>query len=264
MLIGEPPPTQADLHFRLFGIPIRVHPFFWIVSLLLVMGRGDKLDPADALIWVAVVFVSIVVHELGHAFTMRRYGGRPRITLYSLGGLASCDDCDRSPSRQIIISLAGPVAGFLLAGALLLATYLSGHAIFPVEKLDRASVEQWLRQYDGGVWFFKLGWKTFAFEGFASSIASRALQDLLFINIWWGLINLLPIYPLDGGRIARELFTLRHPRRGIIGSLWLSIAAAGLMAAYGLYLQSLFTMLMFGLLAYSNYQALQAYERGYY
>src|SRR5687768_2889887 len=133
MFLVEPPPTQADLHFRLFGIPVRVHPFFWLVTLLLSMsGQGTKLDPVDALIWVAVVFISILIHELGHAFLQRRYGGHPRITLYSLGGLASCDDCDRSPSRQILISLAGPVAGFLFAAVLLLATYFSGHAVFPV------------------------------------------------------------------------------------------------------------------------------------
>lgn len=255
MLIGEPPPTQADLHFRLFGIPIRVHPFFWIVSLLLVMGQGDKLDPADALIWVAVVFVSILVHELGHAFTMRRYGGRPRITLYSLGGLASCDDCDRSPSRQIIISLAGPVAGFLLAAALVVLLNVTGHTAGIALSSDGV---------ESGTVPVGLILVTGYFEPLTSHIANLLVFYLLWVNVAWGLVNLLPIYPLDGGRIARELFTLRQPRRGIVRSLWLSIAAAGLMAVYGLYLQSFFILLMFGLLAYSNYQALQAYDRGYY
>jgi stage IV sporulation protein FB len=66
MLIGEPPPTQADLHFRLFGIPVRVHPFFWVATLFLGMA-GKTADPVNTLIWVAVVFVSILVHEFGHA-----------------------------------------------------------------------------------------------------------------------------------------------------------------------------------------------------
>ena len=96
-MIGEPAPTQADLHFRAFGVPVRVHPWFWVIALLLGLGGGERADPMETVIWVAVVFVSILVHELGHAFPQRFYGGHPRITLYSFGGLASCDDCDRSP-----------------------------------------------------------------------------------------------------------------------------------------------------------------------
>src|SRR6185295_15431809 len=77
MLIGEPPPTQADIHFRLFGIPVRVHPFFWIVTLILGMGgfRSGPADPVETFVWVAVVFVSILVHELGRATMQRVYGG---------------------------------------------------------------------------------------------------------------------------------------------------------------------------------------------
>ena len=81
----------------------------------------------EFLIWVAVVFVSILVHELGHAFTQRHFGGHPWITLHALGGLASCDDCDRRPSSQILISLAGPAAGFLLAAVIVMILAATGH-----------------------------------------------------------------------------------------------------------------------------------------
>ena len=117
MLLGEPPPTQADLHFRVFGIPVRVHPLFWIVTLFLGLAAARRPIRCETLIWVAVVFVSILVHELGHALMQRYFGGHPWITLYGFGGLASCNDCDRSPRSQILISLAGPVAGFLLAAS---------------------------------------------------------------------------------------------------------------------------------------------------
>jgi Zn-dependent protease len=264
MLLAEPPPTQADLHFRLFGVPVRVHPFFWIVALLMGISGSEKADPVRTLIWVAIVFVSILVHELGHAFLQRRFGGHPWITLHGLGGLASCDDCDRSPRSQILISLAGPVAGFLFAALLLLFTRVTGHAIFPVDRLDQDSIQRWLAKSGGGVWFFEVGWKTFAFEGFGSLVADLAMIDLLFVNIWWGLVNLLPIYPLDGGRISRELFALGiNPRRGIIQSLWLSIIVAGLVAIYGLSRRSIFLALIFGYLAYANYQTLRAYEQNW-
>ena len=92
MLLGEPAPTQADLHFRIFGFPVRVHPLFWVVTVLL--GLQGRADPFETLVWVGVVFVSILVHELGHATLERTFGGHPWITLYSFGGLASCNDGD--------------------------------------------------------------------------------------------------------------------------------------------------------------------------
>src|SRR5688500_3784168 len=101
MFLSEPPRSNGDLHFRVFGFPVRVHPYFWLVTAIMGLGSGDEgTAPMELLTWVGVVFVSILVHELGHAFLQRRFGGRPWITLYGLGGLASCDDCDRSPYSQ--------------------------------------------------------------------------------------------------------------------------------------------------------------------
>src|SRR5207244_13618606 len=111
-----------------FGILVRVHPFFWVATLFLGMA-GKTADPVNTLIWVAVVFVSILVHEFGHATLQRAFGGHPWITLYSFGGLASCNDCGRSPGRQITILLAGPFAGFLFAAVILLATKTAGYDI---------------------------------------------------------------------------------------------------------------------------------------
>jgi stage IV sporulation protein FB len=236
MLLGEPAATQADLHFRVFGFPVRVHPFFWVVALLLGMG-GREAEPVIALIWVAVVFVSILVHELGHAFVQRYYGGRPWITLYSFGGLASCDDCDRSPRAQILISLAGPFAGFFLAGFLI-------------------SILIALQRFQG----FELDWIPVLWTPFESRQLEVALRMLMFVNIAWGVLNLLPIYPLDGGRIARELFTLGNPRAGVVQSLQLSAGAAVLVAVYALTQQAIFMTIMFGFLAYGSFQTLQMYQ----
>jgi stage IV sporulation protein FB len=263
LILGEPPPTQGDLHFRLFGIPIRVHPFFWLVSLLLgIQGQDDK--PANVLIWVIVVFVSILVHELGHAFLQRYYGGRPWITLYSFGGLASCNDCDRRPWPQILISLAGPVAGFILAGVLIAIIALSGHAIgFAVTQgRDLESLMQNLMESleINGIMMQPLTLFAVYFEPFRADVVNTTVADLLQVNIMWGLLNLLPIYPLDGGRVARELFTLRDARSGVIQSLQLSAGTAVLVAAYALLNGKIFMTLMFGFLAYGSFQAWQAYR----
>jgi stage IV sporulation protein FB len=213
-----------------------VHPFFWIMTLFLGLGGSGDVKPVRVLIWVAVVFVSILVHELGHAFTQRYYRGHPWITLYSFGGLASCDDCDRSPRAQILIALAGPVAGFLFAGVIILLLFV-------------------LQRFEG----FTLFWIPVRWEFFGSAV-DLAIAYLLFVNIAWGLLNLLPIYPLDGGQIAREVFTLGNPRNGIVRSLQLSMVAAALVAAFALFRSQFYMGIMFGLLAFGSFQTLQRYR----
>jgi len=255
LLIGEPAPTQGDLHFRLFGIPVRVHPFFWVATVLL--GLGGNPEPVGVLIWVVVVFVSILVHEFGHAFTQRYFGGHPWVTLYSFGGLASCNDCDRSPRAQLLISLAGPAAGFLFAAVVVAVVWITGNVIGFAVNSDRVDpgqfgLERLLVQ--------SLAVFVAYFQPYQSTPLNDAIGSLLQVNILWGLINLLPIYPLDGGQVARELFTLKNARSGIIQSLQLSVGAAALVAAYALFRGSFYMCLMFGFLAYGSYQTLQQYR----
>ena len=240
MLLSEPPPTQGDLHFRIAGIPVRVHPFFWLVTLIMALSSPGETPPVALLVWIVVVFVSVVVHELGHDFLQRRIGGRPRITLHGIGGLASCDDCDRRPSSQILISLAGPAAGFLLAALVFAAIKLTGREAGLT--LSEAAPR--------GMKDLSMLGVTAYFAPFASPAANLFILNMLWVNVAWGLINLLPVYPLDGGRVAREVLTLRQPRQGIVWSYQLSVVAAGAMALYGAFAwQSLFIALMFGYLA---------------
>jgi Zn-dependent protease len=256
MLLGEPAPTQADLHFGLFGFPVRVHPLFWLVTLLLGMGSGPA-EPVTVLTWVVVVFLSILVHELGHTFTQRYFGGHPWITLYSFGGLASCNDCDRSPRSQILISLAGPAAGFLLAAVVVLVLLVSGTSIGLARSANRIDLESLGLE---AVVVQPLGPLVAYFEPTGSVPLNHVVGDLLQVNILWGLVNLLPIYPLDGGHVARELFTLGNPRSGMVQSLQLSAGAALLVAVYAFIKQELFLCLMFGFLAYGSFQTLQMYR----
>ena len=238
MIFAEPSPTQADVHFRVLGFPVRVHPMFWVVTLLL-SGGGE---PASAAIWVAAVFVSILVHELGHALLQRFYGGRSHIVLHGMGGLAIAEGVRYTPWRQVLISLAGPFAGFALA-AVLCAAVLAGGVSIDV---------RWPYLIPGPM---------------DSRFTRELLFDLLQINILWGLLNLAPIYPLDGGRVARELLTMWLPaHRGVIASLWLSIICSGgfafsyLSSGGGAGSVSWWPVLLFGMLAYNNYQMLRSYQ----
>ena len=251
MLLAEPPRTNYDLHFRVFGIPVRVHPFFWLIALL--SGAREGVSPKQTFIWMGALFVSILVHELGHAAAILFYGYRPWVTLHWLGGLAShdrgdsesyysYDDRSSRPSTQIIISLAGPVAGFLFAALIIGALFAFGAgARFDV----------------GGPYLFR--WDLL---DITSPYLAYLLDSLIFVNVFWGLINLLPVYPLDGGQISRELFLAANPGRGIERSLQLSMAAGIAMALYALlrFHQPFFVVLLFGFLAFGSYQALTAYR----
>ena len=258
MLLGEPPRSAWDLNFSLFGIPVRIHPFFWLIVLLLGINEGknfrvhfgvDQGEIIPLLIWIAAVFISILLHEFGHAMTLRAYGIRSWITLYGLGGAAAYDPAQARYGRgsgsraQILVSLAGPGAGFLLATAISGVIVATGYKLSvlvgapygilvePAEIIHSAKL----------TWF---------------------IDRLLFINILWGIVNLLPVYPLDGGQIAREILVAANPREGIQRSLWLSTFTGAGLAVVGLVLwKSVFVALLFGYLAYTSYATLQAYGR---
>jgi Zn-dependent protease len=240
-MFGEPPSTQYDWNFQLFGIPVRVHPFFWLLSLMLGM-RGNTSQ--GILIWVSVVFVSILVHELGHAVVIRYFGWSPRIVLHSFGGLAIYDPNfapsqsgqrpRRTGSTQILISLAGPAAGFAFATLIVILLHLTQRAVdFPL-------FGNWITIGSGA--------------GLTSIPMRTVVFDLLQVNIYWGILNLMPIYPLDGGQVARELF-ISNSRDGVRKSLQLSLAAAAVLAVLSfIRFGQPYMALMFGYMAYMNYQ----------
>ena len=250
MFLAEPPQTQYDLHFQLFGIPVRVHPFFWLAGVILGASSGDS---TGLFIWVGVLFVSIVIHEFGHAFTMRYYGESPRVVLYMMGGLAIADSsawsvgygkASRSPQNQILISAAGPGAGFLFAALILIVIVMSGGQVSFVQSFPF-------------FWDFEL-----SIPRADNPYLYRIVDSLLYVNICWGLVNLLPVYPLDGGQISREV-CMHMYSDGVVRSLWLSVFAGGGMAVAGLlFFHQMFIAILFGLLAYSSYMTLQQYRGG--
>jgi stage IV sporulation protein FB len=242
VLLGEPPRTQFDLNFPLLGIPVRVDPWFWLMTLIL---GSQRRDPAAILTWIVAVFLSILVHELGHALAMRAYRLRPWIVLYSMGGLTCYDSRDAFRSKgsdwlgQSLISIAGPVAGFLLATVLVLGLVAAGYG----------------HSVSFSLWWPELG------VSLPNHRLARLLDDVFYVCVFWGLVNLLPIYPLDGGQIARELFLKFSPGEGIRQSMLLSVIAAGAVALYGLVQwRSAYVALFFGYLAYASFTALQAYS----
>jgi Zn-dependent protease len=167
--------------FRIFGIRLAVH-FSFLLLLAYVAWEGwvDSGWPGVAwsLAFVAMLFTCIVMHELGHSLTARRFGiGVPRILLLPIGGMAEFESIPRQPRRELLITLAGPAVNFAIVLAL-----------WPWVTTPRG----WL---DGEI--------PVSLAGFA--------WGLWFMNAVMGCFNLLPIFPMDGGRILRSLLAMRWP-----------------------------------------------------
>jgi Zn-dependent protease len=243
VFLAEPPPSQGDIHFRLLGFPVRIHPFFWLMTLMLGL-NGSKTDPMVFISWVVAVTLSILLHELGHALVMREFGYDASIVLYSFGGLAIPRGRrigTREPGAwgQILILLAGPGSGFILALLMIVALhYLGGYHVSFMEDSWRDVVPYVL---------------------LPNQLLHTFVNQVFYIAVWWGLINLLPVYPLDGGQIAYHLFTMFDRQDALKHSLILSVMVAGIMCfvAFVEWHQT-YTGILFLWLGYSNFMSLQS------
>ena len=237
IMFGQIPETPYDLHFRALGIPVRVHPAFFVVAVIF----GFQPEWARALdvntfvvvaLWTMIVFVSILVHELGHALMARSFGWPPSIVMYHFGGLAYYSPhSGHTSTRSVLISLAGPGAGFILYGATVGVKYL-----------------------------------VFQRDPFPPPVLQYVFIQMEFVNLWWGLVNLLPVYPLDGGQVAEKICRRINPYRGMEYTFKVGIVAAvGAAAAFYYFdrprsYQDAYPILLFLFLAFNNFQMLQQYS----
>ena len=200
MFLIEPDETRYDLRWRMFGTPVRVHPMFWIMSVVLGYDATIKQGVGFVLAWVACVFVSVLLHEFGHVWMGRLFGSPGNIVLYSFGGLAVGSKQLSPRWQRILVSFAGPLIQLVLLAAI------------------------WF----GKDWLLPIipprSWRT----------AAEIWSMLFEINLLWPLLNLLPIWPLDGGQIAREVFQGVMRERGTVVSLGISMVTAGFLAAHEL------------------------------
>jgi Zn-dependent protease len=156
------------IRFTIFGIPVQVHPFFWIT--LAIIGGALRANSATALLQIALFllagFISILVHELGHALTARRFGAYSEITLQAFGGYAAYSGVRLTRPQSFAVTAAGPLVQILLGAAVYFALPF-------LPELNRE--------------------------------AAYFLIVLIWISIVWALLNLLPILPLDGGQLLNAV-----------------------------------------------------------
>lgn len=242
MLLAEPQSTKFDVHFKIGKIPVRVHPLFWVISLAFgawaVRGAGIHIFVGMAL-WTAAVFVSILVHELGHALTAKAHGWPPRIVLHSMGGLAIYTPTRQTRKARILIDFMGPGAGFILGGIIVAAVLISGHSLELIPGVGPRL---------GSGPDFRLG----------GGRLELFILFMLYVNIFWGLLNLMPVQPLDGGHICQAILEKHRPRDAWALSLKIGIGVSAALAIAALgWRGDIYLAVMFGFLGYNNYQMLQ-------
>jgi Zn-dependent protease len=188
------------------------------VFLVIIVLLG--LPPESPLLlatWVVIATASVLLHELGHAVAFRAYGLTPRIVLHGLGGLTSAEGALGVPAR-IVTTLAGPLSALVLFG-------------LPALLLDRADL-------------------------LTGDDASAILSQVVWINIGWSLLNLVPVLPLDGGQVLLAALDGASRDRGRRAAEIVSIAVAGALALVAVRAGLLFAGMLAGFLALLNVRSL--------
>lgn len=166
---------------RFAGIDVQIHATFWLILVFVAWShwsQGQTLGGViEGVVFVLAIFLCVVLHEFGHALTARRFGIRTRdITLLPIGGLARLERMPDEPIQELWVALAGPAVNVVIA-VLLLGWLFVTSALEPLGDLTLTS--------------------------------GPFLERLMITNIFLVVFNMIPAFPMDGGRVLRALLALR-------------------------------------------------------
>jgi Zn-dependent protease len=174
---------------RFAGIDLFMHAtfpllFLWI-GVVYWLQTGTLTGVLFGLSFIAVLFLCVVLHEYGHALTARRYGiGTRHITLLPIGGLATLERMPKDPRQEIVVALMGPAVNIAIAFVLFIILGVTGGG-GSAEDIDMAS---------------------------PALMPTSFLQSVLFANIFLAVFNMIPAFPMDGGRVLRAALCFRMER----------------------------------------------------
>ena len=165
---------------RIGGTEVRIHLTFLLLLLWVGVSTGSESGAAAGLrivVLLLLIFLCVLLHEFGHVLAALRYGiTTPKITLYPIGGIASMSRIPTRPAHELVVALAGPMVNFIIVAVLLL---VSGGIQTPETE-----------------------------TGVAVGTELSMMQQLIWINLILGIFNLIPAFPMDGGRVLRATLAM--------------------------------------------------------
>lgn len=222
------------IHFTLFGIPVYIRPSFWVV--LAIFGGVLEVNSVESLLYPALFviagFIAILAHEMGHALVGRKLGGGYQTIILELcGGLTKSQGMTLTRGGKTLMILAGPMMTLLLG---VISLWIAWNIVSPT-----------LTLLDLSFWDLALA------PCLAAAIHPELyiLSYLIMIGEWWTILNLLPIYPLDGGQLIAQF--IRSPRK-VFMTGFITAVIIGLLSFQ--FLHGYFIPVFMALFAYSNYR----------
>ncbi|MBQ8375753.1 MAG: hypothetical protein IJX33_01705 [Akkermansia sp.] len=227
------------IRFTLFGVQVSIHPTLWLT--LAILGRAymvsNLVELMSALLFIIAAFVVLLMHEIGHALVGRRLGGgAPSVYLAWLGGDCTNETARLTRMQGVVMTAAGPLASLAvgLVTCLILCLYVGDFGLASVLSVGFAfgvMPAEVLMAYPPLAMFF--------------------FFYLIEVSFWWTILNMLPIFPLDGGQIMQGLMKSRVQMHAI--SLTVAIVLSLAFAVLGLWLLSIF-MILLAVLNHKFYQ----------
>lgn len=218
------------IHFTLLRVPVSIHPTLWLT--LAFLGRAfcitSLVDALCVMLFIIAGFVCLLVHEMGHALVGRALGGgRPEVYLAWMGGDCTNETARFTRMQGVLMTAAGPLASTLLG--------LAAYAALGLYIGDFAVAADWGSK-------FMLGYMPMESVQQFPPLAMFFFFFLIEICCWWTLLNLLPVFPLDGGQIMQGLMRSRRQMHGI--SLVVAVGLTVTFATLGLWLLTVFMVLL--------------------
>lgn len=227
------------IRFTLFGVQVSIHPTLWLT--LAILGRAymvsNLVELMSALLFIIAAFVVLLMHEMGHALVGRRLGGgAPSVYLAWLGGDCTNETARLTRVQGVVMTAAGPLTSLAvgLVTCLILCLYVGDFGLASVLSVGFAfgvMPAEVLMAYPPLAMFF--------------------FFYLIEVSFWWTILNMLPIFPLDGGQIMQGLMKSRVQMHAI--SLTVAIVLSLAFAVLGLWLLSIF-MILLAVLNHKFYQ----------
>jgi len=171
---------------NIFGIKVQVHWTFlillgWIVFSNMRAGSGAE-QTMWSVLFILTIFACVTLHEFGHALAAKRFGIKTKdITLLPIGGLARLESIPENPREELIVAIAGPLVNIVIVAALYPIVHFTSDVTSSIKQLTAITSENFL-------------------------------FNLMFINLWLAVFNLIPAFPMDGGRVLRALLSFKMER----------------------------------------------------